>query len=750
MPSLVSRFVVWFRQNLHLPSVAEVLVAVLAIAATLGAIIGAGIFGFRAALHQDVAAAPAVVAVVCILLLAALARSGTVRLFGPVLGYDMVRIARRGRYVLLRFLYALVLLGALTSLYVYWSWNLPQGQRLSSQEITRFAESFFLTFMAAEFLVVLLLTPAYTAGAIAEEKDRGTLDFLLATDLRNAEVVLSKLVARLANLALIVLTGLPILSLTQFFGGIDPNMVLSGFAALGCTMASLACLSILHSTYARQPRDAIVFTYLSTAVYLGLSFVLGRWVADSPGAANWGWTSSAGDTVVSLGAVVDAFTAGNLFIGLQKLIVSWRAGQPLSAILPGLLRNYAIFHGTAAFICTGWAVARLRIVALKQASKSAPPPKLTRKWGLPALGAHPMLWKEVYAERGFHFNFAAKLVLGVLVLVSFAPAAQTIYEYTHELTSNRGHYQAWHREFGLAMSGWVQQVGTLVACLTLLGVAVRAAGSFSVERDKQTLDSLLLTPLRRDEILHGKWLGSVLSMRWSWIWLAAIWALGIATGGLHYLAVPLLMLAWLVFATFAANVGLYFSITSKTSLRAVIATFLALVGFSFGHWLVWMCMGPVFIYSSGNKSEFPDWVANFETYGMTPPMTLRILALHGSELQTPMYSGYRSMNVNWERFFCGLVGVICWGVASIGLGRIVSGRFRGSAGGEPVHPSEFAGGAHPLQPEMIPPMAQPVEPAVGGAIEMPNEHPPLAQPVESPASGAVLIEERRDDAPSPS
>ena len=77
------------------------------------------------------------------------------------------------------------------------------------------------------------------AGSIAEEKDRKTLEFLLATDLRNREIILSKLGARLANLLLFILTGLPILSILQFLGGVDPNLVLAGFAATFLTMAGL-------------------------------------------------------------------------------------------------------------------------------------------------------------------------------------------------------------------------------------------------------------------------------------------------------------------------------------------------------------------------------------------------------------------------------------------------------------------------------------------------------------------------------
>src|SRR5437660_1620479 len=83
---------------------------------------------------------------------------------------------------------------------------------------------------------LVLLTPAYVGGAIAEEKDRKTLEFMLATDLLNREIVLSKLGSRLANLALVVITGLPILSILQFLGGVDPNMILAGFAITAMTV----------------------------------------------------------------------------------------------------------------------------------------------------------------------------------------------------------------------------------------------------------------------------------------------------------------------------------------------------------------------------------------------------------------------------------------------------------------------------------------------------------------------------------
>src|SRR5262249_45672171 len=118
---------------------------------------------------------------------------GWLKLFGPLLMYDLVCIARRRRYLLIRTAYAVTLLLLLAALYSYWFWNVPRGQNPAGRELTRFAETFFFTFMCAEFVAILVLTPAYTAGAIAEEKDKSTLEFLLATDLSKREIVLSKL-----------------------------------------------------------------------------------------------------------------------------------------------------------------------------------------------------------------------------------------------------------------------------------------------------------------------------------------------------------------------------------------------------------------------------------------------------------------------------------------------------------------------------------------------------------------------------
>src|SRR5437588_2860967 len=138
-------------------------------------------------------------------------------LFGPVLGYDLVRTARRSRFFWLRAGYAVAMLLLLLAVYVHnQHTDTLRGGLVRRGTIAQFAESFFFAFTCVQLGVVILLTPIYAAGAIAEEKEAGTLEYLLATDLRGREIVLSKLVSRLANLILLVLTGLPILGMVQF------------------------------------------------------------------------------------------------------------------------------------------------------------------------------------------------------------------------------------------------------------------------------------------------------------------------------------------------------------------------------------------------------------------------------------------------------------------------------------------------------------------------------------------------------
>src|SRR5262249_48054349 len=153
-----------------------------------------------------------------------------------------------------------------------------------------------------------------------------------------------------------------------------------------------------------------------------------------------------------------------------------------------------------------------------------------------------------------------------------------------------------------------------------IGVAVRAATSISSERDRLTWDSLLTSPLESGAILFGKWLGSLLSVRWGWLWLVAIWGLGSALGGLHVLALPLLLLAWLVYAGLLATVGLWFSLICPTSSRAMVWTLFTILALAAG-FLVLPLYTSSIIQSPGSALVWVEWLNRAEM-AIAPPIVL--------------------------------------------------------------------------------------------------------------------------------
>jgi hypothetical protein len=132
------------------------------------------------------------------------------------------------------------------------------------------------------------------------------------------------------------------------------------------------------------------------------------------------------------------------------------------------------------------------------------------------------------------------------------------------------------------LNGLVRLVGTFFACLLLVGVGLRAAGSLGGERDRQTLDGLLSAPLPNREILWAKWQASLLSGRKLWWFLALIWLAGLATGGINPLALPALVADWFITATFLASLGMWFSLTCRTTQRAITLMLAVMVGLSLG------------------------------------------------------------------------------------------------------------------------------------------------------------------------
>src|SRR5947207_9295782 len=87
-------------------------------------------------------------------------------------------------------------------------------------ELAKVSAKLFQQMSYLQLGLVALLAPIFTAGAITQEKDSQTYDILLATPLTNGQIVLGSLLSRLFFIVALLVSGIPIFSLTPIFGGV--------------------------------------------------------------------------------------------------------------------------------------------------------------------------------------------------------------------------------------------------------------------------------------------------------------------------------------------------------------------------------------------------------------------------------------------------------------------------------------------------------------------------------------------------
>lgn len=118
------------------------------------------------------------------------------------------------------------------------------------------------TFVATmEFIMLLFIIPALTAGSISGERERQTLELMLTTKMTPAEIVFGKLFSSLSTVAMLIISSFPVLSLVFIYGGVtipDVGMLLLCYV----TTAFLAgCLGICFSSLFKRSTVATVVSY---------------------------------------------------------------------------------------------------------------------------------------------------------------------------------------------------------------------------------------------------------------------------------------------------------------------------------------------------------------------------------------------------------------------------------------------------------------------------------------------------------
>lgn len=120
----------------------------------------------------------------------------------------------------------------------------------------------YAAMLAIQFAMILLITPAMTAGSIAGERERQTLDMLLVTNTGSLRIVAGKLLETLGYVALLLVAALPTMCLTLITGGVTLADVLTGALFLLVTAFAALSVGVFASAVFRRTVTATVMAYL--------------------------------------------------------------------------------------------------------------------------------------------------------------------------------------------------------------------------------------------------------------------------------------------------------------------------------------------------------------------------------------------------------------------------------------------------------------------------------------------------------
>lgn len=473
------------------------------------------------------------------------------------------------------------------------------------------------TFIAQQFVLLAIATPALVAGAITDEKRRGTLQHLLLADLNTRALLLGKLLGRVAQVGLLAMVGLPLFALMAGYGGVGPLTVLALGLLVALTVFSVAAAALLASVWCRQTRDAVLALY--------------------------GFGIAAG---------VAVWWFGGALSGFNPLWVLEPAYASAPAELGRRLGLAVLCWGSAGGVCLGLAVWRLKPAYLQEL-EGRPARRVTWYRFREPVDDDPIHWRERNVEglapaAGLR-RIPLWLAVTALALASAGTSLLILYLSLIPGASPADVFAALRRldyarlevMMPKAATGFLIQ-GILVMLLGSLVVGIRCSGAVTGERERQTWEPLLLTQLSARELIRSKLWGI---MGASYVYLFAYGMpaviVSLVAGPLAVFWVVLWLAVTVLAMYFVGAAGLWSSVRSKSSWQALIKT------------LGWGYLFGALIYALTSPALF---VLMF--------IVALILAAIDAQLRTTLFRAFvQNFNSELNAFFvatCVSLAIIFW------------------------------------------------------------------------------------------
>ena len=497
---------------------------------------------------------------------------------------------------------------------------------LQSDGGARGRDLFFWLF-GGQVALILAILPALSTGALAQERERQTLQPLLLTPLSPLQIVWGKAGGVLSLVGLMLLATLPLTSLCFLLGGVDTGMLVMAYSAilglavfttgfgLYCSARWQSATRALMSCYALLP---IVIALVMVAMPLGALFSglfclfllfyglvqLFQKGRDAPLAKRFGrvygsaiyaaaplifvgllwlmWADrNIGLIVVGVGFVLSYFvlvtqwgllqTARELMTradpeaSARQKVEEFKQDWRSAAAPPKYLPDGAQTSAPIGPVSGGWAT----IDAAPQIVRGAAPPATSAS--SPAKKSEPTYGVAPFLSDKMNPIYARELRSGLLgkfqYLFKFGYGVTLFSEVGLLLFLLAG---LWNSDWFVAdLSGPFVWWGRLHLALLMVFAAWFGARAIAPEREGQTLPQLFTIPLPASKIVGGK-MGAVLTFT-LYVWILGV-PLALLCGMLDLVPWPMALrfvCVEVVLGLAAASWGLYCSFHSDTVRRAL-------------------------------------------------------------------------------------------------------------------------------------------------------------------------------------
>ncbi|MGE0605597.1 MAG: ABC transporter permease subunit [Pirellulales bacterium] len=469
-------------------------------------------------------------------------------LFGPLADVECRRALGKARWIWLRLASALPGLGVV--LIFVWIWWVTTVFDSTSSPSTLLRVG-VATIGMYSVAVAIIFAPATLAATLAGEKDRGTLALLLTSRVSPREIILAKLASRLLPILLLLLAGVPALVLMAGLPevGLAPTLLLCllPFAvALGG-----AGLALAISTVARKGRDALLAVYLLEIALVLVPLFLIDLVP--PSVSRW---------ILSF----------NPFHGV--FLLALRGSITRAAV------SIAVWSSVG-LLGIAWSAWRLAPIYLRQLNGGSARGKQRERRTM-TVSERPMLWKEIHCGQGQHNRLLRWLIWLLMAVLGVTATALAVVIGLENYGVRLGWVSA--DAAGKAvlpplvvatadiLRRWAELSAYPLSWLVQWAVGMRAAVAIASEREQETWDTLMTTPLEGNEIVGPKIVGSLWSMKLLLLAAAVSWGLSGLSGAMEPVVVWNFVSRTTMASAFMAAVGTWASAQAKSAARAMTVT----------------------------------------------------------------------------------------------------------------------------------------------------------------------------------